>query len=145
MRRGGAGLQRCSSSSKYVYDHHCTVLFFAVGIHSIGHTVHLEEGDTIHLPCLHISYPMTNVEIDWFKDKGQNIRHSEARAQGRLYIRREYLELKNVGTEDSGNYSCQVKAWQSEERDAITYNVIVQSMLCYPNTYYICIIISSPR
>jgi hypothetical protein len=57
--------------------------------------------------------------------KGLNVRNSEARALGRISIRKDVLELNNAGIEDSGNYSCKVKAWQTDEYDSITYTLTV--------------------
>ena len=57
--------------------------------------------------------------------KGLNVRNSEARALGRISIRKDLLELNNAGIEDSGNYSCKVKAWQTDEYDSITYTLTV--------------------
>ena len=103
-----------------------TSILLAVGIYSIGHSVQVVEGGTINLPCLYSTVTgNNNVEIDWFKDKGHNVRNSEARARGRVSIRKNHLELSNVGLEDSGNYSCRVKAWQMEEYDSITYTLSV--------------------
>ena len=44
---------------------------------------------------------------------------------GRISIRKNHLELSNVGVEDAGNYSCRVKMWQMEEYDSITYKIQV--------------------
>ena len=107
----------------------CT-LFFS-GIHSIGHTVKIAEGNAIHLACLHTS--PGNVEIDWFKDKGQNVRHSEGRALGRMSIQKDRLEINHVRSQDAGNYSCHVKAWQGDRSDSITYTLVVLSKCRYIN------------
>ena len=99
-----------------------------MGIYSIGQHVQVAEGGTINLPCQYTTSMGTNinnVEIDWFKDKGLNVRNSEARALGRISIRKAHLELNNAGIEDSGNYSCKVKAWQTDEYDSITYTLTV--------------------
>ena len=106
-----------TATDNHIYD--------TVGISSIGHAVEVVEGGTLRLPCLYTAANGNHVEIDWFKDKGLNVRNSEARALGRLSIRKNHLELVNAGIEDSGNYSCRVKAWQMEEYDSITYNVLV--------------------
>ena len=95
------------------------------GIYSIGHEVKVREGATIHLPCLHTA--KSSVEIDWFKDKGQNVRHSEGRSIGRMAIQKSQLEINNVRSQDTGNYSCHVKAWQRDQSDSITYTLIVLS------------------
>ena len=110
--------------SIYIY------ITFVVGIYSIGQPVQVAEGGTINLPCLYTTAigrgtNNNNVEIDWFKDKGLNVRNSEARALGRISIRKDHLELNNAGIEDSGNYSCKVKAWQMDEYDSITYTLTV--------------------
>ena len=96
-----------------------------LGIYSIGHEVKVREGATIHLPCLHTA--KSSVEIDWFKDKGQNVRHSEGRSIGRMAIQKSQLEINNVRSQDTGNYSCHVKAWQRDQSDSITYTLIVLS------------------
>ena len=101
------------------------------GIHSIGHTVKIAEGNSIHLACLHTS--PGNVEIDWFKDKGQNVRHSEGRALGRMSIQKDRLEINHVRSQDAGNYSCHVKAWQGDRSDSITYTLVVLSKCRYIN------------
>ena len=85
----------------------------------------MSEGDSLNLPCLYTTAKDNNVEIDWFKGRGHNVRNSEARALGRISIRKNHLELSNVGVEDAGNYSCRVKMWQMEEYDSITYNIYV--------------------
>ena len=85
----------------------------------------VREGATIHLPCLHTA--KSSVEIDWFKDKGQNVRHSEGRSIGRMAIQKSQLEINNVRSQDTGNYSCHVKAWQRDQSDSITYTLIVLS------------------
>ena len=69
-----------------------------MGIYSIGHLVQVTEGSTINLPCLYTGNKDA-AEIDWFKDKGQNVRNSEARAQGRATIRKDRLKLTDIGTE----------------------------------------------
>ena len=100
-------------------------IVFFLGIHSIGHEVKVPEGTSIHLPCLYTA--SGNVEIDWFKDKGQNVRHSEGRALGRMSIQKTQLEINNVRPQDIGNYSCHVKAWQRDQSATITYTLIVLS------------------
>ena len=83
-------------------------------------------GGSIHLPCLYTTAKDHNVEIDWFKGRGHNVRNSEGRAKGRISIRKNHLEFNNVWLEDAGNYSCRVKMWQMEEYDSITYSVKVE-------------------
>lgn len=106
-----------------------------MGIHSIGHWVQVAEGGTINLPCLYTT--TSNVEIDWFKDKGQNVRNSEAKALGRISIRKDRLELTNAGLEDAGTYSCRVKAWQMEDYDSITYTVSVLGKFSFSPTFFL--------
>ena len=86
-------------------------------------------GGSIHLPCLYTTAKEHNVEIDWFKGRGHNVRNSEGRAKGRISIRKNHLEFNNVWLEDAGNYSCRVKMWQMEEYDSITYSVKVEREL----------------
>lgn len=100
-----------------------------VGIFSIGHTLRVPVGGSIHLPCLYTTAKEHNVEIDWFKGRGHNVRNSEGRAKGRISIRKNHLEFNNVWLEDAGNYSCRVKMWQMEEYDSITYSVKVEREL----------------
>ena len=100
-----------------------------VGIYSIGHTLRVPVGGSIHLPCLYTIGKEHNVEIDWFKGRGHNVRNSEARAKGRISIRKNHLELNNILPEDAGNYSCRVKMWQMEEYDSITYSLRVERKL----------------
>ena len=110
---------------KYHFVNTYLVFILFPGIHSIGHTVKIAEGNAIHLACLHTS--PGNVEIDWFKDKGQNVRHSEGRAVGRMSIQKDRLEINHVRSQDAGNYSCHVKAWQGDRSDSITYTIVVLS------------------
>ena len=46
---------------------------------------------------------------------------------------KDYLEIKNVRLENSGNYTCKIKAWQSAASDEITHELEVQAVPSKPD------------
>ncbi len=46
---------------------------------------------------------------------------------------KDYLEIRNARPEDTGNYTCQIKAWQADSSDDITHELVVISMPTKPD------------